>query len=63
MHEKQMRVIEQLVERLQMSEGEVFRSAAAITGEMQIRSLYDLSREESDQLICYLDSLLLVGAA
>lgn len=63
MHEKQMTIVRQLADRLQMSEGEVFRTAAAITGEMNIRSLYDLSREEGDQLIVYLDSLLLVGAA
>lgn len=56
----QLRIIEQLAQKLQLGQGDVMRLAAEIAGE-EVASLYDLDRAQTDRLIVALDSLMLAG--
>ncbi len=56
----QMRIVEQLAERLGLGQGDIMRLAYEITGE-ESATLYDLDRRETDRLIVALDSLCLAG--
>ncbi len=60
MHDKQIRLIEQLADRLGLGQGDVMRIANEIAGH-ELSTLYALDRAEGDRLIVYLDSLALVG--
>ncbi len=57
MENHQLHVIEQLADRLGMSQGEVLRIAHEVAGG-EIVTIFDLDRKESDALICSLDSLV-----
>ena len=56
----QLRIIEQLAQKLQLGQGDVMRLAHEIAGE-EVASLYDLDRRQTDRLIVALDSLMLAG--
>jgi hypothetical protein len=56
----QLRIIEQLAEKLQLGQGDVMRLACEIAGE-EVASLYDLDRAQTDCLIVTLDKLMLAG--
>jgi hypothetical protein len=60
MENHQLRIIEQLAEKLQLGQGEVMRLAREIAGE-EVVTLYDLDRAQTDCLIVALDSLAAVG--
>lgn len=60
MTEAQRQRIREAAERLQMSQGEIMRTAHAVA-EIEIRSLDDLSRAEADRLIVYLEALHVAG--
>jgi hypothetical protein len=61
MDNHQMRVIEQLAQKLQLGQGQVMQLAYEIT-HREAATLYDLDRVEADRLIVYLDSLHLAPA-
>lgn len=58
----QLRIIEQLAQKLQLGQGDVMHLAREIAGE-EITSLYDLDRQQTDRLIVALDTLMLAGVA
>lgn len=56
------RIIRELAARLRMSRGELIHAAVLTTEDHRpIRHLHDLSRQEADRLIVYLDSLMMAG--
>lgn len=61
MENHQLRIIEQQAEKLGLGQGEVMRIAHEITG-IEVPTLFDLDRAETDQLIVALDSYALVGS-
>ena len=58
----QLKIIEQLAEKLGLGQGDVMRLAHEIAGE-EVATLYDLDRGQTDCLIVALDSLMLAGVA
>lgn len=56
----QLKIIEQLAEKLGLGQGDIMRFAYEITGE-EASTLYDLDRQQTDSLIVALDSLMLAG--
>lgn len=60
MENHQVRIVEQLAEKMSLGQGEVMRVAHEIAGE-ELPTLYDLTREQGDRLIVALDSLVGVG--
>lgn len=57
MENHQLHVVEQLADRLGMSQGEVLRIAHEVAGG-EVATIFDLDRREADALICSLDSLI-----
>lgn len=56
----QLKIIEQLADKLGLGQGDVMRLAHEIAGE-EVPTLFDLDRQQTDRLIVALDSLMLAG--